>query len=140
MRIFQIPTIVFVSLTILLGMATSASAEEKKFKIESSELSINPGKAGDVTFTVHPAKGYKWNKDFPAMLKVDASGETIAVATKEFRGESFKQAEKETSVSAKVEGKAAGTALVSGELRFSVCNEESCIIATEKVEAKVTVR
>ena len=140
MRNFRIATMLIVSLAVFLGLASSATAEEKKFKIQSSELSISAGQAGNVTFTVKPAKGFKWNKDFPAMLKLQPSGDAVGLKTTEFRGDSFKQAEKETSVSAQVEGKVAGNGTVSGELRFSVCDEESCIIATEKVEAKVTVK
>ena len=43
-------------------------------------------------------------------------------------------------VSAQVEGKVAGNGDRIGRACFSVCDEESCIIATEKVEAKVTVK
>ena len=133
-------------LMIALGAGTpDAMGEEKKekktFSIETGETTVNTGKDGKVSITIVPAKGYKWNKDFPAMLTMKEGTEgVVALKGNQYRGDAFQTKDKNVSVAAEVTGKKAGEQALEGELRFSVCNEESCIIATEKVEAKVTVK
>ena len=114
--------------------------EKKTFSIVSGEATVAPGAEGSVEFSVVPVKGYKWNKDFPAQLTLKSGNDAVSLKGEQFRGDAFKTKDKQTSVAAGVKGVKAGTSTLSGELRFSVCNEESCIIATEKVEAKVTVK
>ena len=133
-------------LIIALGAGTpEAIGEEKKqkktFSIQTGETTVTTGKDGQVSITIVPAKGYKWNKDFPAMLTMKEGTEgVVALKGSQYRGDDFKTGDKNVSVAAGVTGKKAGEQALEGELRFSVCNEESCIIATEKVEAKVTVK
>ena len=115
--------------------------DKKNFSIVAGEATVQAGADGNVEISIVPAKGYKWNKDFPAMLTLKSGADdVVAVKTETFKGDAFKSKDKQVSVAAGITGKKAGASTVSGELRFSVCKEESCIIATEKVEAKVTVK
>ena len=133
-------------LLIACGAGTpEAAGEEKKekktFSIETSETTVTAGADGKVQFTIVPAKGYKWNKDFPAMLTMqEGTDGVVSLKGTQYKGTAFETKDKKTSVNAVITGKKAGDQAVTGEVRFSVCNEESCIIATEKVEAKVTVK
>ena len=133
-------------LVIALGAGTpDAMGEEKKekknFSIQTGETTVSAGKDGKVNITIVPAKGYKWNKDFPAMLTMKEGTEgVVALKGTQYKGDAFETKDKKVSVAADVTGKKAGAQALQGELRFSVCNEESCIIATEKVEANVTVK
>ena len=125
--------------------APNAVGEEKKeaktFSIEATDTTLDSGTEGKVEITIVPAKGYKWNKDFPAMLTMqEGTADVVALKGTQYKGDAFKTKDKKTSVAALVTAKKAGDQAIQGELRFSVCNEESCIIATEKVEAKVTVK
>lgn len=147
MRFNTIFSLLALGALLACSLGTSeASAEEKKkdvknFRVTTTAAAVATGTDGKINVSITPAKGYKWNKDFPASLKFgDESNDFITMGTKMFRGDAFKAGKKNVSLAAGFKGTKAGESRVAGELRFSVCNEESCITYTEKITANILVK
>ena len=125
------------------GLVNLASAEEgaKNYTVSANSTDAAVGSNGKIDVTISPAKGFKWNKDFPAMLTFKAGAESFAtLSTTEIKSDGFQVSEKSASAAAEFKGNQAGTQTVTGQLRFSVCNEESCIIATEDLSVNLSVK
>jgi hypothetical protein len=120
-----------------------AAEADKKFTLEQAKAEpVKVGAAGQLQVAIKPAKGYKWNEQFPASLKVDGASCSVAsFTTTDFGRGDFKMADKDATVAVPVQGKTAGEQVVKAKASFSVCNDETCLIfRDEPVELKVTVR
>ncbi len=130
---------------VLLGvLAFPAMADEKKDKNAAYAIALDSGavavgKDGKLTLAITAGKGYKWNKQFPASFKITTTGEAANVANKDFRAPAFKTEGKTTAVQVPIAGASSGQTTLEGKVRFSVCNEEACIVKSETVRATIQV-
>ena len=134
-------------LVVVLGFAVSASAlaDDPQAALFGTEYTwgVGVGKSADLTLRIVPKQGYKWNKDYPAKVKL-TSGEKVEFAKLELKkatGEIKDDEEKAGVVTVAARGKAAGEETVDALMSFSVCNKDTCqLIRDRKVQLKVTVR
>ncbi len=122
-----------------LLFATAATADDLySTKVEGDKLRV--GKAGTVTLTILPGKGYKWNKDYPAKLKLE-NGRNVELTKLEYKkvkGE-ITGDDKAGKIAIAAKGKAAGKDTIKGKLSFSVCSEATCKILKEELTIAVAV-
>ena len=99
------------------------------------------GSDGKATVTITPAKGYKWNLQYPAKLSFPADGAHVALAKKEFKqlAKDFIASEKKASIEIPMKGTSAGQEILKGTARFSVCDERTCVIETAEVSLSIQV-
>jgi len=134
----------FAALFLIGALASPASAEDKgkkssAYAIEWTSQNVKVGQDGTLTLAITAGKGYKWNKEFPASFKVTPTGGAATVSSTDFRKDAFKTDGTKTAVKVPVRGAASGQTTLEGKARFSVCNEEACIVKTETVSATVQV-
>jgi len=137
------------SLALLLACAAyvvsvTASAQLKEAGLYSTKLTgeVVVGKEGNLELRILPAKGYKWNKDYPAKITLPNS------KLVQFKKSVLKardgdiKAEKTSGLATMTcTGTTTGTETLTAEASFSVCSEETCqVLRKRKVSLSVVVK
>jgi hypothetical protein len=92
------------------------------------------GEAATIVVTVKAGSGYKANSKYPHKIKkLTASGASVPAGSVKGSVEG-----KNVTFSIPVTPTASGTHSVSGEIRFSVCNDSQCLIKKAALSATVT--
>ena len=112
----------------------AADPDAKFYSFTLSPAAINAGEKANVTVTVVPATGYKWNEDYPSKFSVSSEGDLTFSATefKSSRKDIVKKG-KEAAFTLDLVAATAGPHPITLEGGFSVCNETSCKIFRKKV-------
>lgn len=98
------------------------------------------GKEAEVVVRVVPKAPWHINLDFPTSLKlVPSAGLTLASGELK-KADARKLDDNNCEFAVKVTPSAAGEHVVSGQLKFAVCQDEACSPVTEDVELKVAVK
>ena len=111
---------------------------KKTYEIKVGKAAMKSGAEAKADVAVLAAKGYKWNKEYPAKLTLKP-GTKAKLAKTEFKqlAGDFKLDGDNASVAVALTGDKPGEETVKGELKFSVCNEKTCLI--EKAEVQIAV-
>ena len=129
-----------------VGCQSTANAESKEkiatFTMSTSGGTLTRGSDGKATVMIVPAKGYKWNLQYPAKLSFPADGAHVALAKKEFKqlAKDFDASEKKASIHVPMKGTSAGAEVLKGTAKFSVCNERTCLIETAEISLSIQVK
>lgn len=136
----------FVAIALLGTLATAATAAEKPrfFKLSGPAVEARAGAESTLKVAITPTDGYKWNLEFPTMLKLGATTDGLL----EFPKQRLRKGDPEIAATAKgatlslpFRAKGPGTTEVPLTLNFSVCTEKIChVYRGEKVAVKVTVQ
>ena len=132
------------ALLVALTFSTTACAEKKTDGLYTTALTgeVVVGKEGNLELKIIPAKGYKWNKEYPAKIKLPES--TLV----KFKKQVLKKNDgdivaKGTNGVAPVActGTTAGTETLTAEASFSVCSAETCqVLRKRSIALKVVVK
>jgi hypothetical protein len=140
-KLFTVFLLVVISAFFLASTSAAAPPPEGLYRAELKG-SLTVGKDGRLTLRIVPAKGYKWNKQYPAKLKF-TDGTKISFAKKQYRqlkGEMTPE-NKNCKVEFTAKGNAAGRIAIDAEMSFSVCNEETChVLRKRKLKISVNVK
>lgn len=121
--------------------AAAASAEpigaaaDLSFTLKASAGAAKVGEPAAVQVVVTAADGFKANAEYPNKIKDLAVNGAAALAAAEVEGAAT---EKAIVYSIAVTPRAAGTHAITGEVRFSVCNDKSCFIKKVPLATSVT--
>lgn len=120
---------------------TATAPAGPTYAVATPKSEARAGAAGKSKITVTPAKGYKWNKDYPAKLTLDAP-KRVKLAKAEYKqlAGDFSTGDKDAGV--EVAYTAAAEACedtITGKLKFSVCNDKTCLIEEAAVRIAVSV-
>jgi hypothetical protein len=130
-----------ISAFFLASTSAAAPPPEGLYRAEIKG-SLTVGKDGRFTLRIVPAKGYKWNKQYPAKLKL-TDGKNISFAKKQYqqlKGE-MTPVNKSCKVDIAAKGNAAGPVSIDAEMSFSVCNEETChVLRKRKLKLSVNIK
>jgi len=113
----------------------AATMGDSSFDVAVKNGKAKVGETATITVTVTAGDGYKANKEYPSKIKnLEAAGAAELAAT------SVSGAVRDNNIvfSVEVTPKRKGRHAVTGELRFSVCNAESCSIKKVPLDASVT--
>lgn len=102
---------------------------------------MQPNTQGAATVTIRPGKGFKWNKEYPARLVFSGKPVHVILAKTEFKqlkGD-FSVGKDKTEVKVPMKAQTPGEETVTGTLKFSVCNDTTCVIEDVKVTLAVKV-
>jgi len=134
-------------LTFCLGGANALAKDRKEaktFTIKTDVASVSPGDNGAVKINFMPAKGYKWNDEFPATVRVDGMKknthirlEKSSFATKDFK---IKEGLKGAGIKIPFKAVSKGRQTITAKARFSVCNDTACVVKNESIEITVSVK
>ena len=122
-------------------LAQDKAPAAKRFSISASRLKVQRGATGTAFVKVKVAKGWKWNKQYPAKLKFGAIPGFVRLNKNLFsqkKGD-FKSSDKKAAVAVKVTGTATGAKRLKAKLSFSVCNDSTCVIEHQTVHLAVEV-
>ena len=133
-------------LTVLLSVfflaSTSMAKPPEGMYKASISGSLEVGKDGLLTLHIVPAKGYKWNKQYPAKLVLanDANVSFSKTEYKQLKGE-MKAEGKGCTVDIAAKAAKAGNTEVHAVMSLSICNEETChVLRKRKLKFSVAVR
>lgn len=114
----------------------STMTEDSEFTIKVENGKAKVGDAATISVTVTAAEGFKMNQDYPSKIKDIDGGRAVAVDSDSVRGKV--DGKKYVRYQIEATPKKRGTHKLSGEIRFSVCNEESCHIKKVPLDATIT--
>jgi hypothetical protein len=98
------------------------------------------GKEAEVVVRVVPKAPWHINLDFPTSLKLVPSA-GVTLASGELKKADARKLDDDTcEFAVKVTPSAAGEHVVSGQLKFAVCQDEACSPVTEEVELRVAAK
>jgi len=103
---------------------------------------LTAGKSGSVTLTITPAKGYKWNKEYPAKVEL-SDGTNVTFPKKKYLKvkNEIKGTDKAGTVVIKAAAKAAGKETLTATVSMSVCNKDTCkVLRKRKVPLTYTAK
>lgn len=133
-------------LTVLLSVfflvPTSMAKPPKGLYKASISGSLEVGKDGQLTLRIVPAKGYKWNKQYPAKLVLnnDANVSFSKTEYKQLKGE-MKLDGKGCTVDIAAKAVKAGNADINAVMSMSICNEDTChVLRKRKLTLAVAVK
>ena len=127
-----------------VGLALPVLAQQGIYTASvSGELVV--GKDGQITLTIVPGKGMKWNKEYPAKLLLTAvdKDSRVSLPKTEYTkaGGGITGDEKAGRVTIAVRGLKAGQAALEGTMSFSICDAETChVLRKRKIPMTVTVK
>lgn len=121
--------------------APAAESGTTPFTVSVATPTLKAGASADAKVTVTPATGYHWNLEYPAKLVFEGSPSKVALTKKEFNQLSgdFRASETKADIAVALQGKDPGKETLKGELKFSVCNDTTCLIKSAPVELAVVV-
>lgn len=109
------------------------------YTIEHAAVTLAPAASGELELRVTPTPGFKVNLLYPWDLTL-STGDPVTIERTEWDNASAQTfTEQEAVFRLPVEATQSGTYEVSGDLRFSICNEHRCQTPTAQVGWAVTV-
>jgi len=123
---------------------TSTGIAKPPADLYKAELkgSLVVGQNGNLMLKIVPAKGFKWNKAYPAKL-VLSDGSNVSFPKKEYKqlkGE-MKPVGKDCAVEIAARGAKAGAEKVDAVIQMSICNEVTChVLRKEKLTLAINVK
>lgn len=132
-------------LALVLAATSASAADAPGAGLYTTEIegTVQAGKDGKITLKIVPAKGYKWNKEYPRSFVKLSSGDKVVFTKAEYRMDKgdFADSDKAGTVAIQARGKAAGEEIVKADAEFSVCNDEQCkVLKNIKLKMKITVK
>lgn len=132
---------------LVLGASPSSGKQKEGAPGDSFFISIDPvalkqGEEAAAVISFRAGSRFKWNLEYPARVELKGEPKTVSVPRTSFRSSSgdFEVSEKEASVKIPLTGRAPGQEKLAAEAKFSVCNDNTCLIETARVEIPVTVQ
>ena len=124
--------------------AVSAEAEADEPAPFDVEVADWEGKAGDdalIVVIVKAKNGFKINAEYPHKVVLDAPPEGVTLAATTIRkADAEVEGEKSIRYAITATTASAGDYDVTGTVKLSVCNEEQCRMAKERVTARLAAR
>lgn len=123
------------------GEATQLAADADAYAVSAGDVSVAAGAEGVVVVTIKAKGDHKVNEEYPHKIKLDAPPAGLELPKTKLTKDEGTFADKKTfTFKVPVKGKSAGTHTVTGEVKFSVCNDSQCVIKKETIKAVVTVK
>lgn len=126
------------------AVTATIDGEHYRIAVESDPAGpANVGSVGHLVVTIAAKEGYKVNKPYPTKLKMaDPPPEGMEYPQKVLKrkdGE-WVDGDKAFRFRAPFKPLRAGTFSVEGKLKFSVCNEDRCVIQKQTVKLAITAQ
>jgi hypothetical protein len=118
-----------------------ATVEGDGYSIVVTDGSGKVGQETQVTVTIRAKEGYKVNDKYPFKLKLADAPSGIELPKPVLKkGDGSFDGKNAFTFKVPVKATRAGSFDVKGNLKFSVCNDQSCLIEKKDVKAKVTAK
>ena len=133
----------FTVMMVGLLVAVPASAEKPNpadfYKLQF-DGKISAGAPGNLQFTVVGINGYKWNKEFPAKLKLETADSALVLPSKSYRQIPNKD-NWEKGVKVAATANKAGEYPLTATMSFSVCKKDVCrLFRNQKFSVRVKAK
>jgi hypothetical protein len=115
--------------------ATPLADADTPYSIEVTNAKAKVGEDAKIVIKITAVEGYKCNKSYPhkaRKLKADAGAELAADMVK------GTLENKQIVIPVSVKATKAGTFKVTGQIKFSVCNDSQCVIKKAPLNATIT--
>lgn len=116
-----------------------SNVEGESFVIKVVDATVASGKEGTFTVSINAKDGFKVNDQYPHKVNLDDPPSGVALPKQklkkgdgQFEGKSF-------VFKIPVKAESAGSHTVGGNVKFSVCNDNQCLIKDAAIQAKITV-
>ena len=121
--------------------AETAKDTTKEYSTEVKAAELVSGAKGNATLSIIAAKGFKWNKEYPAKVTFEGEPKHVALAKVQYKqmGGDFKTSDKRADVAVVMTGKSAGKETLKAKAKFSVCNDTTCVIREASFNVSVQV-
>lgn len=122
-------------------VSTQLSGDADAYAVSASNVSVSAGGEGVVVVTIKAKGDHKVNEEYPHKVKLNDPPAGLELPkTKLSKAEGTFSDKKTFTFNVPVKGKSAGTHTLTGEVKFSVCNDSQCVIKKESIKAVVTVK
>ena len=119
----------------------AAKAETDSYTVTlSAQQSYKVGKAGFVEVVIVAKPGFKINEQYPTKFVADAAPSGMSIPDKTLRVSQGTFTKSRGVLKLKVIPSKKGSARISGNAAFSVCNESACIVGKKHLDVTVTIR
>ncbi len=124
------------------GRAADAAtkAETDSYTVTlSAQRSYKVGQAGFVEVVISAKPGFKINEQYPTKFVADPAPAGVVIPEKTLRSAQGKFTKDRGVFRLKVIPSKKGSARISGNAAFSVCNESACIVGKKHLDVTVTI-
>lgn len=131
-------------LAVAFGSAPAGAAAKAETDSYTVTLSAQPsykvGKAGFVEVVIVAKPGFKINAEYPTKFVADPAPSGVSIPDKTLRSAQGTFTKSRGVLKLKVIPSKKGSARISGNAAFSVCNESACIVGKKHLDVTVTIR
>lgn len=118
-----------------------ATVEGDQYLVEVEAPTLEVGKEGALRVVVSGKNGFKFNKDFPIKLELTAPPEGLSAPKLLLKRDDGKlDADGKFTFLVPLLASKAGEFSLEATLKFSVCNDDKCVVQRQTLRAKVTAR
>ncbi len=110
------------------------------YVVSSSAESLSVGKKGFITVEIKAGEGYKVNDQYPHKIKFKSIPDGLSVPKMVKKKDGAFEGKKVFRFKVAVTAAKAGDFKVSGKLKFSVCNDKSCIIQKKMIKVALSAK
>jgi hypothetical protein len=118
-----------------------ATLEADQYSVELEAPVLQVGKEGNLRVTIAPKSGFKFNKEFPTKLELAPPPEGLTAPKPVLkRADGELAADGKFTFLAPLRASRAGEFSIEATLKFSVCNDDKCVVQRQTLRAKVTAQ
>ena len=118
----------------------AARAETDSYKVTlSAQRSYKVGQAGFVEVVIVAKPGFKINEQYPTKFVADPAPAGVSIPEKTLRSAHGKFTKDRGVLKLKLIPSKKGSARISGNAAFSVCNDAACIVGKKHLDVTVTI-
>lgn len=123
------------------GQSAAAKHESEAFVAEmSSPGPLAVGKDGMIVVTLKAKEGFKINDEYPIKFTLGAAPAGVVFSKSEFKRADGTFEAKVGKFEVPVKVAKAGKFLVQGTLKFSVCNDKTCLLDKRDLSAEIEAK
>lgn len=125
---------------VAVAEGSNAAAGDKEYDLQIEPPSATVGAEGKVSIKLVPRGNWHLNMDFPTSLSVEPPAGVTVGKPKLKKDDAVKFEEAGAEFAVAFTASDAGDKTFTGEFKFAVCEEDSCVPKTEKLQFVVAVK
>ncbi|MFV8755778.1 hypothetical protein ACNOYE_34945 [Nannocystaceae bacterium ST9] len=123
-----------------VAVAEGSGDEEKQYDLQIDPPAATVGAEGKVSIKIVPRGVWHMNLDYPTSLSVEPPAGVTVGKPKQKKEDAIKIEEQVAEFAVAFTASEAGDKTFTGEFKFAVCEEDTCVPKTEKLQFVVAVK
>ncbi len=123
-----------------VAVVDGSNTEEKEYDLQIDPPAATVGAEGKVSIKIVPRGVWHMNLEYPTSLSVEAPAGVTVGKPKQKKEDAVKIDEQTAEFAVAFTATEAGEKTFTGEFKFAVCEEDTCVPKTEKLQFVVAVK